>query len=311
MELSILLTQKIAVLFLIMFFGFAVVRLKLIKAEDSRVVSLLLLYVIIPCMIISSFQIDCTPERLRDFLVLLGASVLAHAVYIPVTRLLRKPLKLRPVEQAAVIYPNCGNLILPLVASVFGEDMVFFACPYMLFQTVMIWTHGRAMVCGGNGKTDWKKILLNINLICCTVGVFLFVTGIRLPAMLSEACSTMGSVIGPTSMLLTGMLIGGSDLKKVFSQAHSYLVCFVRLLVYPLLLIVVLKITNYSALASSPLLLMITMLAASGPTATTVTNLAQVHNSDPEIAAAVNIISMVFCIATIPLNNLLYQLVIL
>lgn len=311
MQLSLLLAQKIAVLFLIMFFGFAVVRLKLIKAEDSRILSLILLYVVIPCLIIDSFQIECTPERLRDFLVLIGACAIAHLVFIPLTLALRKPLKLRPVEQAAVIYPNCGNLILPLVASVFGEDMVFFACPYVLFQTIMIWTHGRAVICSGSGRTEWKKILLNINLICCVVGVVLFVTGFRLPGMIADACDSLGGIIGPVSMLLTGMLIGGADLKKVFSQVHTYLICFMRLLVYPALLILVLKITNYPALASSPAILMITLLGASGPSATTVTNLAQVHNSDPEVAAAVNIVSMLFCIFTMPLMNLMYQLLLM
>lgn len=311
MELSLLLAQKIAVLFLIMFFGFAVVRLKLIKAGDSRILSLMLLYVVIPCLIINSFQIECTPERLRDFLVLTAACTIAHLVFIPLAMALRKPLKLRPVEQAAVIYPNCGNLTLPLVASVFGEEMVFFATPYVLFQTIMIWTHGRAIICSGSGRTDWKKILLNINLICCVVGVLLFVTGIRLPGMLAEACSSLGGIIGPTSMLLTGMLIGGADLKKVFSQGHTYLVCFLRLLVCPILLIIVLKIINFPALASDPAILMITLLGASGPSATTVTNLAQVNNSDPEIAATVNIVSMLFCIVTMPLINFIYQLVLM
>ena len=112
-------------------------------------------------------------------------------------------------------------------------------------------------------------------------------------------------------MLLTGMLIGGADLKKVFSQSHTYLVCFLRLLVCPILLIIVLKIINFPALASDPAILMITLLGASGPSATTVTNLAQVNNSDPEIAATVNIVSMLFCIVTMPLINFIYQLVLM
>ena len=224
---------------------------------------------------------------------------------------LKKPLKLRRIEQLSLIYPNCGNLIMPLVASVFGEEMRFFACPYICLQTIMVWTHGLAVVKGGSGKIDLKKIFLNVNVICTLLGLCLFIFNLKLPGMIGEACDKLGGIIGPISMLLTGMLIGGADLKKVFSNRHCYLICFLRLIAYPAALILVLKITGLTALASSPAVMMITLLAASAPSATTITNLAQVYDSDPEIAATVNIITMVCCIVTMPLINMLYQIVLL
>ncbi len=311
MELSLLLAENIAVMFLMMACGFALVRLKILKAADSRVLAKLCMYIIIPCMIIDAFQIECTPERLHDFLAMLAASVLAHIVFIAAAMLLKKPLRLRRIEQLALIYPNCGNLILPLAGSVFGEGMVFFACPYVCVQTIMVWTHGRAVICRGQGGFDWKKIFLNINVICTLLGLLLFILKIRLPNILGSACDKLGGLIGPVSMLLTGMLIGGADLKKVFSRAHCYLVSAFRLIIFPALLILILKLTDLTRLTSSPAVPMITLLAASAPSATTVTNLAQVYDSDPEIAATINIITMLCCIATMPLINLLYQAVIL
>ena len=188
--------------------------------------------------------------------------------------------------------------------------MVFFACPYVCVQTLMVWTHGRAMLTS-EGKFDPKRIFLNINVICTLIGLILFICGIKLPSMAGDALDSMGGIIGPVSMLLTGMLIGGADLKKVFSQKQAYLICILRLIIYPLLLILALRITGLCRLTSSPMVPMITLLAASAPSATTVTNLAQVYNSNPEIAATVNIITMLGCILTMPLINLLYQLVLL
>ncbi|MBQ8507305.1 MAG: AEC family transporter [Clostridia bacterium] len=311
MHLSLLLAQKIAVMFLMMFCGFMVVKLKILKSEDSKILANLCMYVVIPCMIIDAFQIECTPERLHDFLAMLGVSALAHVVFIGVTMLIRKPVKLRRIEQLSLIYPNCGNLILPLVASVFGDEMVFFATPYVCLQTIMVWTHGRAVICGGEGKFDPKKIFLNINVICTLLGLALFIFKIELPSIIGDACDSLGGIIGPISMLLTGMLIGGADLKKVFSQGHCYLISAMRLILYPVLLILAIKLTGMTGLTSSPDVPMITLLAASAPSATTITNLAQVYNSDPEIAATVNIITMVCCILTMPLINLLYQVVLL
>lgn len=310
MGMSLLLTKKIAAMFLMMLCGYGLVRLKIVKSEDSRILSLLMVNALVPCMIIDSFQIECTPDRLHDFLALMGASALAQFSFMLFSALLKKPLKLRRVEQAALTYPNCGNLILPLVASVFGEDMVFFACPYVCVQTIVIWIHGRILICGGQDKLDWKKVFLNINVVCTLIGLILFLTGLRLPNVISDACDSLGGMVGPTSMLLTGMLIGGADLKKVFSQARCYGMAALRLLVYPMLFVLILKISRYSALTSSPAMLVISVLGASAPSATTVTNMAQVYRSDPEIAAAINIITMIFCIASMPLVNLFCQIMI-
>ena len=311
MQLSLLLAKQIAVMFLMMFCGFLIVRVGLVKSADSKVLAKVTMYVVIPCMIIDAFQIECTPELLRDFLFMLLASAAAHIVFIGAGLILKRPLKLKRIEQLSLAYPNSGNLIMPLVSSVFGPEMVFFACPYTCLQTILVWTHGLTVVKGGKGKLDLKKIFLNVNVICTLLGLILFIFNLKLPGMLGEACDKLGGIIGPISMLLTGMLIGGADLKKVFSNRHCYILSVLRLIVLPVILIFVLKITRLPYLASSPSVMMITLLAASAPSATTITNLAQVYDSDPEIAATVNIITMVCCIITMPLINMLYQIVLL
>lgn len=58
MELSILLIQQICQLFIMIFFGFLLVRGRVLTAENSKVLSILLLYVACPCAIINSFMID-------------------------------------------------------------------------------------------------------------------------------------------------------------------------------------------------------------------------------------------------------------
>ena len=53
-------------------------------------------------------------------------------------------------------------------------------------------------------KIDWKKILLNINMVAVFAGVFLFFTKIRLPQILNQTFGSVGSMIGPASMMVTG-----------------------------------------------------------------------------------------------------------
>ena len=56
---------------------------------------------------------------------------------------------------------------------------------------------------------DWKKIVLNINMISIVVGVILFFTRIRLPLIINDTIGSVGNMIGYASMIVTGMLLQG------------------------------------------------------------------------------------------------------
>ena len=58
MMISILLAQQIAQLFLMILMGFLIVKAGLLKDEDSKVLSKIVLYLIIPCVILNAFQVD-------------------------------------------------------------------------------------------------------------------------------------------------------------------------------------------------------------------------------------------------------------
>ena len=91
---------------IMLFFGFLVVRVKALKIEDSKVLSKLVLYIVAPCAIINSFQNTLTAERASGLLLSFLLSLAVHIVFLLVVRLLRRPLRLTPVERASVVYPN-------------------------------------------------------------------------------------------------------------------------------------------------------------------------------------------------------------
>ena len=62
MQISLLLMQQIAQLFLILLMGYAVVKTGLLKAADSRVLSVVFVYLITPCVVLNAFQIENSPE---------------------------------------------------------------------------------------------------------------------------------------------------------------------------------------------------------------------------------------------------------
>ena len=76
MQISILLMKQILELFLMIFMGYVIVKTGLLKDEDSKVISKIVLYLIIPCVIINAFQVEYTDDKVKGLFLALVASVL-------------------------------------------------------------------------------------------------------------------------------------------------------------------------------------------------------------------------------------------
>ena len=88
------------------------------------------------CVIINAFQIDYSREIRDGFLLALLAAVLIHVILFLLCRILGKFLKFSSVEKASLIYSNAGNLIIPLVTAVLGEEWVIYASAFLCVQTI-------------------------------------------------------------------------------------------------------------------------------------------------------------------------------
>lgn len=307
MELSILLAEQITAMFLTMAVGYVIVKTGLFKTEDSKIVSNMVVYIFSPCTIINSFQIELTQDKIKGLGIAVVVSIVVHVVMIALTRLIERPLGLNSIEKASIIYTNSGYLIIPLVFAVLGEKWVFYTTAFITVQTVLVWTHGVSLVNCGYEK-DYKKILLNPNIIATVIGLFLFMAEIRLPVVIDSCISGFSNMISPASMLVIGMVIGNVDLLWVFRQKRVYLICFIRLVVYPLI-----ATFSFAALGhmgfhrDEEYILLVVLWATIAPAAAMITQIAQIYNRDVQYASVINVMSVVFCIVTMPLITLLYE----
>ncbi len=54
MEVSLLLMEQIAQLFIVLLMGYIVVKAKLLKPSDSKVLSVVFVYLIMPCVVLNA-----------------------------------------------------------------------------------------------------------------------------------------------------------------------------------------------------------------------------------------------------------------
>lgn len=284
--ISLILAEKIFSLFLMMFMGYAVVHWGLLHAEDSKTLSLISLYLISPCVIISAFQVQYTPDVLHGLLLALAAAVLLHVGIIVVVNLLGHALHLDAVEKASMIYSSA----------------------FLSVQLFLLWSHAKSMLCGEK-SFELKKVLTNINMIAILAGAALFLLHIQLPAVIEDSLDMVGSAIGPISMIILGMLMAGMNFKKILGYRRLWLVTALRLVGIPLAAVALLKLSGLAHLVpDGQTILLVSLLATCTPSASTITQMAQIYGKDADYASAINVVTTLLCIFTMPLMVALYQL---
>jgi predicted permease len=141
MQISLLLMQQIAQLFLVLLMGYAVVKTGLLKASDSKVLSVVFVYLVMPCVVLNAFQIKDTPEIRTGLLYSMGIAVGMHVVFLLLNALFRKALKLDAVEQVNIIYSNAAACAtVTSMAQLYDRDASHSSAIYVLSTLLSILT---------------------------------------------------------------------------------------------------------------------------------------------------------------------------
>lgn len=286
--------------------GYTLVKLKIVKSEDSKVLSMVCLYLIMPCVIINSFLIEFTPEKLKGLGLAVGVAIVIHFVAWVFIRILGKVLSFNPVEKASVMYSNAANMVIPVVMSVLGDEWVLYSSAFVSVQLVLLWTHCKSMLSNEKGF-ELKKIYTNINLIAIFIGILLFITKIHIPSVLQGTLKSVGGTVAPISMIITGMIMAGAELKKVFVNGRIYLVLFFRMIFFPFIVFMIIYFTGITkVIDNGAMILLVTFIATITPTASSITQMAQVYGNNEQYAGAINIMTTIVSIVTMPIMVALY-----
>ena len=308
MQISLLLMEEIIKLFVIMFMGYAVVKAGLMKSSESKSVSVILVYLVIPCVIIKAFQVDYTPDVQKGLFLAIAAAVAIHILFLLITIPLKKIFQMDVIEQATSIYSNAGILVIPLVQELLGQDYVIYSSAYIAVQLILLWTQGKNMLCEEE-KLEWKKVFLNVNIISIIAGIVLFLFRIKLPAGVQDVLGMMNNMIGPLGMLLAGMAIAEVPLKSIFTKKRNYLSVAFRLLLYPVLGLFLMKAIQIVVnLENSSQILLTVYLVCVTPACASVTSMAQLYDKDAAYASSLYVLTTLLSIVTMPVMVYLYEM---
>ncbi len=303
-----LLFEQIASLFLCLCAGFLLVKLGLLHSSDSRILNLVCVYLIFPCVYIKAFQLPLTDEIRSGFLFALVVGAVIQLILILITRWIVRPLHLNPIDRASIVFSNAANLNFPLIAAILGDEWVIYGSAYVFVHTILYWTVCVSMV-SGQSVRNWKKILLNNNIVSIFIAILIMITGLPIPRILNTTINSVAAMIGPLSMILVGIILGGIDLRRALLNKRVYLVAFLKLIAVPALILLLMRLCRLPELVvNGDKIVYILFLAVIAPTGVLVTQIAQLYHQDAEYASAINVVTTLFCIVTMPLMTWIYFL---
>lgn len=286
--------------------------------KESQFLSRVLLYVINPCMIVSTFDVEFSGQKLKSLALAIAVSLVFHLAMILIASLLFAFKKYSgPEDEEAtrdslskigIVFTNSGFIGIPLINGVFGGEGVFYLMAYILVFNVLLWIWGERQM---TGRTRPLQIILNPNVLACAVGLALFCVPFKTPYVLIEPLKMIGSCNGAVSMVLLGLLFSSFDAEtemKIFIRPLARDI-LTRLVFCPLVLLgfSVLALRFFNEVSEMHLIMSVLFIAAACPVGMSVSSFAVVFKKDADYASLLVAVSSAACVVTIPLLVALFE----
>lgn len=305
MEIVGIAANQVLIMFFIMALAFVCYKVHILNDSANKALSDVLLHFVNPILIFVSYQTDFKPEMTRGFLIAFFMAVLSHGLFLLLARLCIPKTEKQDylVERCNLIYTNCGFFGIPLVNGIFGAEGVLYLTAYVTIFNLLIWTHCVSVF---NGKTDIKsilKVLRSPTILAIFIGIPMLFFQIRLPQMVLKPLEMIKEMNTPMAMMVAGISIGQTDFKLLLKKYRLYLVCMLRMLVFPFVNLVLLKLLFGSGMVSE-----ILMIAGACPSGTMVTMFALKSGRDYHYSSEIFALTSLLAVATIPLLIFLFHL---
>ena len=296
MNLSVVFA-KMAMLVLIMLLGYLCARIGITGPEFNQRVTPLMVKVLLPATILNSVLSvpDFSGRELLDYILVMTVMValqMLPAWFLP--RLMRTRSEDVGATRLVTAFGNVGFVGLPVVAAIFGDEMVFFASLCNIPFNLALYSCSAAQLSPDGGRVRWQDVL-NAPVIATLLSVVLLLSRVHVPGVLADTISSVSGVTIPLSMLVIGTSLGGISVRSVLTDWRVYVVSAVRLLVCPLLTWLVLWPFAAGALLG------ISVLMAACPSAMLVTALCLQYGRSDAFASKCIFLSTILSAVTIPL----------
>jgi predicted permease len=274
----------------------------IIDENINKGLTLILMNITLPLNIISAFNFEYSKDMIANMLIIFTFGMLIHPVTFFVAKLIYSKFSKeeKNVLIFSAIFSNCAFMAFPVLESLYGKIGILYGSAFLAPFNIYLWTLGVALYEGEGAKFKLKNIL-NPGIISVVIGILIFVFSIRLPYAINRCFEMIGSMTTPLSMIITGVIIGGMDIKKIFSRWSIYFGAFVRLILFPVICALILRMFHLDNTTYG-----VCVLVSAMPVAAMATVLAESYGADAQFASQNVFITTILSLVTIPILALIF-----
>lgn len=288
-----ILLKQIAIMALLIAVGVVLRRKGFLSEQGTKDLGAILLRIIIPCVIIKSYIVPRTPERIQALALSAGLALLGFLVAMALAYVVFG--KRRRMENFAAAFCNAGFIGIPLAQAAIGEEGVFYVAASVALLNLFQWTYGVYIMADRRDAISARNVAKNPVVIGIIIGVVLFFTAVPVPEIVT---STLGYIAGmntPVAMILMGTYLAQLSWRELLDR-RAWGCVAMRLVVIPA---VILLLFWLLPLGSADVA-MAAFLAAATPVGANICVFAQQYGCDYKLSVVTVCQSTVVSIVTVP-----------
>lgn len=318
MEIFYLTLQKMLMMFSLILVGFLLRKKSILPDNSGTVMAKMETFIFVPALSLFNQMTKCTLESFTQnaSLILYGFVIVVISIILsyPLSRLfigkkLNSPADAyqRNIYKYALVFGNYGFVGNFIILGVWGADFFY---QYSLFNFVV------GLFCTGWGMyvlipkeenaglvENLKRGFITPPMIALLVGMAFGLLNLSqyVPDFLIDAFDNAGKCQGPVAMVLAGFIIGGYDFKGLVMNKKVYGISFMRLIILPAIMLLVLK-----GIGTSKEIMTLALITFGTPIGLNSIVYPAAYGGDTKTGAGMAMVSHTLSVITIPLMYLIF-----
>ncbi len=302
--------SSLIMIFILIIPGFFFKKKNILTEDQNGAINSIVVNLTWPCLVIDAMQMEFSLKILKDSAYMLLVCMLILAVIFiisfPIAKLIKLPKTKQYLTVFMLLFGNTGFIGIPVIKALYGTDAVFYSAIVELINDVLIFTIGILLIqlsAGANLKISFKQFI-NPGLIGVIIGLILFLLNIQLPELIGGSIEMIGNATTPLTMFCIGFQVGGLKLKEITGDLQVYVICFVKLLIVPILALLAVKLWagDFSMMEK------VLIISFAMPIAAVSSIFSQQYKGEAAFATKSVLLSTVLSIITIPIFAIIMEL---
>ena len=330
-EVALNIVINVGILFLMMIPGILLKKCKLCSDGFGKGVSNLVLYIAQPALIFLAYLKAFDAEVLKNCLVVLVLSIVAHCIFLLALLFYNKTTEdRRRMLRFATIFSNAAFMGIPLITAVLGAEYTIYASIYNITFNMFLWTLG-VHICTANNVLDdgtvlkseasVKKALLHPVTIAAVLGIGCFFLTKYIPIheyingdylrgeradiiytdIIYKPLESISNLVAPLSMLVLGLRIADINFRGFFKDKHMYLFVLLRHFALPAIVLLAIWGLKLAGVPVTKEIFKVIILMAAAPAASSATMFAEKYDCDAAYVSKIVALSTILSIVTMPI----------